>query len=127
MFVTRNFLAPAVRASIRPQVIRVPVNAQLASVRARIAAMSTANISKVSDPIVHDHKELHDYYNEIVNNPNDHDHQERYGNQFTWELARHSIAEELIVYPAFEKYLGDEGKRLADGDRKQHHEVSTSR
>ena len=52
------------------------------------------------------------------------DHQDRYGNQFRWQLARHSVAEELIVYPAFEKYLGDTGKVQADRDREQHHKVS---
>ncbi|KAJ4352184.1 uncharacterized protein N0V89_007531 [Didymosphaeria variabile] len=78
-------------------------------------------MSTVSDVIIHDHKELKDYFNEIVNST-DHDHQARYGNQFVWELARHSIAEELIVYPAFEKYL-PEGKTMAESDRKQHHQL----
>lgn len=31
------------------------------------------------------------------------DHQDRYGNQFVWELVRHSVGEELVVYPAIEK------------------------
>lgn len=118
MFSARNFIAPIARTSFRPRVIQAPANAQIASLRARIAALST-----VSEPVIHDHKELSQYYNEVINNPYDHDHQERYGNQFTWELARHSIAEELVVYPAFEKYLGEEGKRMADSDRKQHHKV----
>lgn len=118
MFSTRNFIAPIARASFRPRLVQGPTNAQMTSLRARIAAIST-----VSDPIIHDHKELNQFYNEVINNPNDHDHQDRYGNQFTWELARHSIAEELVVYPAFEKYLGEEGKRMAEGDRKQHHAV----
>lgn len=56
--------------------------------------------------------------------PRTSDHQDRYGNQFRWQLARHSVAEELIVYPAFEKYLGDAGKAQADRDREQHHKVS---
>lgn len=79
--------------------------------------------STVTDALVRDHRELEKYYNEVVNNPNDHDHQQRYGNQFTWELARHSIAEELIIYPAFEKYLGQKGKAIAEKDRGEHHEV----
>jgi hypothetical protein len=54
------------------------------------------------------------------------DHQDRYGNQFRWQLARHSVAEELLVYPAFEEYLGDAGKARADRDREQHHKVSGS-
>ncbi|KAK3215780.1 hypothetical protein GRF29_8g1029373 [Pseudopithomyces chartarum] len=121
MFSTRNFIAPIARASFRPRLVQGPTNAQMTSLRARIAAIST-----VSDPIIHDHKELNQFYNEVINNPNDHDHQDRYGNQFTWELARHSIAEELVVYPAFEKYLGEEGKRMAEGDRKQHHAIKES-
>jgi hemerythrin superfamily protein len=79
----------------------------------------------ITDALLKDHREIEQYYNEVINNPNDHDHQERFGNQFTWELARHSVAEELIVYPAFEKYLGSRGKEMAESDRKQHHEVST--
>jgi hemerythrin superfamily protein len=80
-------------------------------------------MSTVSEVITKDHREIEQYYNEVVNST-DHDHQTRYGNQFTWELARHSIGEELIVYPAFEKYLGAAGKEKADKDRKEHHEVS---
>ncbi|KAL5371052.1 hypothetical protein DPSP01_014523 [Paraphaeosphaeria sporulosa] len=117
MFAARNFVAPVARAPVRYQVAWTPVHIRLSSFRARIAAMST-----VSDVIIHDHKELKDCYNEIVNST-DHDHQTRYGNQFVWELARHSIAEELIIYPAFEKYLGQEGKSMAESDRKEHHKL----
>ncbi|KAF2840859.1 hypothetical protein M501DRAFT_931064 [Patellaria atrata CBS 101060] len=79
-------------------------------------------MSTISEAIKHDHRELEQYYNEVVNS-SDPDHQQRYGNQFTWELARHSVGEELIVYPAFEKYLGPEGKQMADKDREEHHMV----
>ncbi|KAK7177356.1 HHE domain-containing protein [Paraphaeosphaeria sporulosa] len=57
-------------------------------------------MSTVSDVIIHDHKELKDCYNEIVNST-DHDHQARYGNQFVWE----------------------EGKSMAETDRKEHHKL----
>jgi hemerythrin superfamily protein len=79
-------------------------------------------MTTISAAITKDHRELEEYYNEVINS-SDHDHQDRYGNQFVWELARHSIGEELIVYPAFEKYMGDEGKRMAESDRKEHHKV----
>ncbi|KAM0277594.1 hypothetical protein ACHAQH_005713 [Verticillium albo-atrum] len=79
-------------------------------------------MSTISDSIIKDHRELEQYYNEVVNST-DHDHQERFGNQFTWELARHSVGEELVVYPAFEKHLGDKGKSMAESDRKEHHQV----
>ncbi|KAI0970602.1 hemerythrin HHE cation binding domain-containing protein [Xylaria arbuscula] len=83
---------------------------------------STATMATISQAITKDHRELEQYYNEIINS-SDHDHQQRYGNQFTWELARHSVGEELVVYPAFEKYLGAKGKEMAESDRKEHHEV----
>jgi len=83
----------------------------------------TASVSTVSEAITKDHRELEKYYSEIINNPDNIDHQTRYGNQFTWELARHSVAEELLIYPAMEKYLGEKGKQHAESDRKQHHQV----
>jgi hypothetical protein len=115
MFAARTIVTPVVRAAIRPQVVRITVNSRLASIRAA---------STISDAITKDHRELKEYYDEIVNNPDNIDHQTRYGNQFTWELARHSVAEELLVYPAMEKYLGDKGKEHADHDRREHHKVS---
>ncbi|KIV84186.1 hypothetical protein PV11_06153 [Exophiala sideris] len=75
----------------------------------------------VSGAIKHDHAELKDYYNKIMNSV-DKDTQTRYQNQFTWELARHSIGEELVVYPAMEKYV-DGGKDMAENDRADHREV----
>ncbi|KAF4964845.1 hypothetical protein FSARC_7273 [Fusarium sarcochroum] len=109
----RAILIPQLRAAIRPQHFRIPQK----PIRIQVAAMSA-----ISDAIVKDHRELKDYYNEVVNST-DHDHQQRFGNQFVWELARHSIGEELVVYPAMEKYMGDRGKDLADSDRRDHHEA----
>jgi len=80
-------------------------------------------MSTISAAITKDHRELEQYYKEVVNNSNNFDHQQRYGNQFTWELARHSVGEELVVYPAFEKYLGTRGKEMAENDRQEHHTV----
>lgn len=81
-------------------------------------------MSTISNSIIEDHRELEEYYNEVVNST-DHDHQQRYGNQFTWELARHSVGEELVLYPAYEKYLGDKGREWAEHDRQEHHQVSS--
>lgn len=80
-------------------------------------------MSTISDAITKDHRELEQYYREVVSNTGNLDHQQRYGNQFTWELARHSVGEELIVYPAFERYLDAKGKEMAEKDRKEHHKV----
>ncbi|WWD02352.1 hypothetical protein V865_000391 [Kwoniella europaea PYCC6329] len=75
-------------------------------------------MSTVSDVISHDHRELEEYYDNILKATTD-DDKIRWQNQFTWELARHSIGEELVVYPAFEKYIVD-GKAMADKDRAEH-------
>jgi hemerythrin superfamily protein len=80
-------------------------------------------MSTISETIIKDHRELEQYYNEVVN-ASDHDHQQRYGNQFIWELARHSVGEELVVYPYMQKYMGAQGKEMAESDRKEHHRVS---
>ena len=98
---TRTRIAPTLRLPLRSIVV-------------------PASYSTVSDAIKHDHAELKEYYSKILNaSEDDHDTKTRYQNQFTWELARHSIAEELVVYPAMEKYI-EGGKDIADHDRGEH-------
>ncbi|ETI25458.1 hypothetical protein G647_02231 [Cladophialophora carrionii CBS 160.54] len=91
-------------------------------VDAKSADISSANAGTVSEAIKHDHAELKEYYNNILN-ATDTESKIRWQNQFTWELARHSIGEELVVYPAMEEHLGDEGKQLAQKDRDGHNKV----
>ncbi|KAK5631665.1 hypothetical protein RRF57_007379 [Xylaria bambusicola] len=50
------------------------------------------------------------------------DDKEKWRNKFTWELARHSVSEELVVYPQFEKLLPD-GKDMTQKDREEHLKV----
>ncbi|OLN95836.1 putative hemerythrin C869.06c-like protein 1 [Colletotrichum chlorophyti] len=75
-------------------------------------------MGRVSDAIKEDHRELEAYYNRIVSS-SDPDDQKRFQNLFVWELARHSIAEELVIYPTLEKQVPG-GKELADKDRTEH-------
>jgi hypothetical protein len=75
----------------------------------------------VAQAIQHDHRELEQYYHKIVNAKDD-DTKTRYQNQFIWELARHSIAEEIVIYPAMEQYV-DGGKEAAARDRMDHNVV----
>lgn len=117
MFSARTLASPVARAAFRPQVAGASITSR---------AFATSQILRapaLTEAITYDHRNLEEYYREIVNSK-DVDHQTRYGNQFTWELARHSVAEELIVYPAMEKYMGEAGKDHAEKDRKQHHTVS---
>jgi hemerythrin superfamily protein len=84
--------------------------------------VTAAKMSTVSDLIIHDHEELKDCYSKIKKS-SDSDTKNRWRNQFVWELARHSIAEELVVYPAMEKYITPGGKQMADKDREEHQTV----
>jgi hemerythrin superfamily protein len=78
-------------------------------------------IGRITDTVKQDHREIEACYQRIINGK-DRDEQTRYQNLFTWELARHSIGEELVVYPAFEKHLSD-GIAMADKDRREHQTV----
>lgn len=83
------------------------------------AARTMATVAtRVSDRIKHDHRELEAYYKKIKTATSE-DEKVRWQNQFVWELARHSIAEEIVVYPAMEKYLPD-GVKMAEKDRGEH-------
>ncbi|KAJ5250059.1 hypothetical protein N7489_000469 [Penicillium chrysogenum] len=75
----------------------------------------------ISDAIKKDHREIESYYDNIIKT-SDETEQTKWQNQFTWELARHSIGEELVVYPAFEKYVPN-GVELANKDRQEHQSV----
>ncbi|KAI0119470.1 hypothetical protein F4814DRAFT_411975 [Daldinia grandis] len=72
----------------------------------------------ISSAIRQDHRQIEKYYDKIINS-NDHDTQLRYQNAFVWELTRHAIAEELVVYPVMETGLNN-GKEIADKDREEH-------
>ncbi|PVH71633.1 hypothetical protein DL98DRAFT_577271 [Cadophora sp. DSE1049] len=79
-------------------------------------------MSTISDAIKKDHQEIKEYA-ENIRTATDDDSKTRWQNQFTWELARHSIGEELVVYPAFAKHLGARGQAMADKDRDEHQSV----
>ena len=96
---------------------------------------------RVNEPIKEDHEKLQEYYNNMINSM-DKETREKWQNQFTWsvthpanrvpfvwftlknlqirELAPHSVAEEIVIYPAMEKYLGQKGKDLADKEGIEH-------
>ncbi|EPS32149.1 hypothetical protein PDE_07108 [Penicillium oxalicum 114-2] len=76
---------------------------------------------RISDTLKKDHREIESYYDRILG-ATDKAEQIRFQNQFTWELARHSIGEELVVYPAFEKHVSS-GYELAEKDRQEHQTV----
>ena len=95
----------------------------VSSIQKRTLHYSPIAMTGIIDTIKADHREIESYYNQILQASNA-DEQTRYQNQFTWELARHSIAEELVVYPAMERYITG-GDKMADKDRQEHQKVNT--
>lgn len=82
------------------------------------AAAAPAAHVRILAALKHDHNELESHGQHILKSTSP-DEQTRYANQFTWELARHAIGEELVVYPAIAKHVPD-GQRIADKDREEH-------
>ena len=66
------------------------------------------NINKmnhtVEDLIIADHKDILTFLDKF-NNSSNNDEALKWLRQFIWDLARHSIAEEIIVYPLFDKKI----------------------
>jgi len=75
------------------------------------------------EAVKEDHDEMYEYYDNYVKASGDADAQERWSNQLRWEIARHAVGEEIVVYPLMEEKLGSEGKQLADNDRADHQYV----
>lgn len=89
-----------------------------------VFALRTMATRTLKESVFHDHREIelfYDQYKKAVDAAN----KEKWSNQFTWEVARHSVSEEIVVYPLFEKKLGEEGKNMADKDRADHREIKT--
>lgn len=72
--------------------------------------------------IAEDHEEMYGYHEQYktARSAGDADAQARWARQLIWEVARHAVGEEIVVYPLMEKHMGAEGKRLADEDRSEH-------
>jgi len=54
------------------------------------------------------------------------DDQQYWSNQFQQTLIRHLTAEQILLFPAFEKYI-DKGNQLKHEDYIQHKQVQFSR
>ncbi|KAJ3533598.1 hypothetical protein NM688_g7261 [Phlebia brevispora] len=72
--------------------------------------------------IKEDHEEMYEYHDQYkrARERGDVEAQTRWVNQLRWEVARHAVGEEIVVYPLMEKHLGEKGKQLADHDRAEH-------
>jgi hemerythrin superfamily protein len=76
----------------------------------------------ISEAIAADHASF-DEYAGYLRTATDDAEKVRWRNQLTWTVARHALSEELTLYPAMEKHLGDEGVRLTKTDKEQHQGV----
>ncbi|KAF8838179.1 hypothetical protein BDN67DRAFT_971935 [Paxillus ammoniavirescens] len=85
--------------------------------------MSSPAHTPLKDAVAHDHQEMYEYYEQFQKHPGNTDVQKRWANQLTWEIARHAVGEEIVVYPLMEALLGQEGKVLADQDREDHKSI----
>ena len=79
-------------------------------------------MATISEAIGADHKLIDSYADKIKSSTTEQEATE-WRNQFTWALARHAISEELTMYPAMEKHMGEEGLALTNVDREQHQAV----
>jgi len=73
------------------------------------------------DEIKLDHRELEQYYSKYKNASNM-DEGKKWFNLYMWEICRHSVAEELLVYPLMEN-INEFGRKLADQSREDHRKV----
>jgi hemerythrin superfamily protein len=86
-------------------------------------SQSNTNMGEtISEAIAADHASF-DEYADYLKTATDDAEKVRWRNQLTWTIARHALSEELTLYPAMEKHLGDEGVRLTKTDKEQHQAV----
>ncbi|PVG01603.1 hypothetical protein CPB86DRAFT_727372, partial [Serendipita vermifera] len=109
--------------------LKSPTSRPLLSQTKYLGALSTVATrmghKTLTEAIKEDHQEMYEYYDEYLRarNNSDVDAQARWARQLTWEVARHAVGEEIVVYPLMEKHMGAKGKELADEDRTQHQVV----
>lgn len=90
--------------------------------------MAASNTMKVGadiiDKVKQDHKELKEAYSNYkkYHKQGDKDKANKWFNQFVWEVLRHSVTEELTLYPLI-ALQGEKGQQLADKSRAEHHQA----
>ncbi|MFJ7589365.1 hemerythrin domain-containing protein [Streptomyces sp. NPDC097617] len=66
-----------------------------------------------------DHQEVEDFFKDIQGLPSGDPRRKHYADKLTIELVRHSVAEEVYLYPAVRKHLPD-GDVIADRELEDH-------
>ncbi|KAK8852032.1 HHE domain-containing protein [Apiospora arundinis] len=76
---------------------------------------------KISEAVKSDHRKIEAYYDRMTK-LDDPVYQEEYQNAFVWKLSRHSIAEEIVLYPNLERCV-EKGNYIASQDRHEHYKL----
>ena len=85
--------------------------------------MATSNSLDLIAELLNDHRNLEKYYsNYKLATSIEEGH--RWFNQFVWEISRHAVSEELVVYPLMEG-LGEHGQKLSEESREGHRRLKT--
>ncbi|KAF9125157.1 hypothetical protein BGW39_007626 [Mortierella sp. 14UC] len=126
MFSSRihSIVNPA-RLTHLPRTVTATVSASPAYYHRHLATSSVMSQAttqqRISEPVKKDHREIEEYYHKILN-AKDEDEKTRWANQFTWELARHSVGEELVMYPRMKQVI-EGGDAMVEKDLQEHQEV----
>ncbi|CAM6044868.1 unnamed protein product [Sphagnum compactum] len=90
----------------------------------RCMASQVTTSPDLIDEIIHDHREFEEFYSNYkkAHQAGDEKEAEKWFNQLVWELSRHTVGEELVVYPLLDA-LGPKGKEMADKDRADHTKI----
>jgi hypothetical protein len=83
------------RVAIRSAFLNIPSLNVAVSVHRRFST-TTAFMTLIYEAIKHDHREIENVHKKILGATNV-SVKRQWQNQLTWELARHSIGEELVV------------------------------
>jgi hemerythrin superfamily protein len=78
-------------------------------------------MSDIIDLIKTDHRELEDYFGRYKSASNM-EEGKKWFNQFLWEICRHSVAEEVVLYNMMES-INDRGKELGEKSREDHRKL----
>ena len=90
-----------------------------------MAASNTVQVgADIIDKVKQDHKELEEAYSNYkkYHKEGNDDEANKWFNQFVWEVSRHSVTEELVLYPLI-ALQGEKGQQLADKSRSDHQET----
>lgn len=91
----------------------------------RTEALGNGELYKISMAVDVDYHHLKDHRQRILDGKSS-DEKRRHQNAFIWELARHAIAKELVIYPEIERHLPG-GAEIVQKQRAQHRQVSPLR